>query len=119
MTQLFHNLIGNAIKFTRDEIAPKITISHRMLQEGEIRVLKSTLDVPYIEIEISDNGIGFDAEFSEQIFVIFQRLNEKKKYPGTGIGLALCKRIVTNHKGFISAHSREDGATFKVILPIR
>jgi two-component system CheB/CheR fusion protein len=119
MTQLFHNLIGNAIKFSRDDLAPKITISHRMLEEGEIRNLKSTPDIPYIEIDISDNGIGFDTEFSEQIFVIFQRLNEKKKYPGTGIGLALCKRIVTNHKGFITAHSRDDGATFKIILPMR
>jgi two-component system, chemotaxis family, CheB/CheR fusion protein len=120
MTQLFHNLIGNAIKFSKNDASPQIAISHRHLAKKELQSLNvSDREGSYIEISVSDNGIGFDPEFAERIFEIFQRLNEEKKYPGTGIGLALCKRIVANHKGVITAHSSKDGATFKIVIPVR
>jgi two-component system CheB/CheR fusion protein len=119
ISQLFHNLITNALKFSRDEVLPKIKIIFRMLDVDQIpegRLLNPKGS--YVLLTISDNGIGFGDEFAEQIFVIFQRLNERKKYPGTGIGLALCKRIVSNHGGEIFAESNEAGAAFHVILPL-
>jgi two-component system, chemotaxis family, CheB/CheR fusion protein len=120
ISQLFHNLIGNALKFSQDDIAPKITISGQLLTAKKVKDLERlNARGQYVEIKITDNGIGFDPEFAEQIFVIFQRLNEKKKYPGTGIGLALCKKIVTNHKGSITAESNGLGATFTITLPLK
>jgi two-component system CheB/CheR fusion protein len=119
MTQLFYNLIGNALKFARESIAPRVKISYVTLSDDAVSQFKE-LDGPgpYIQLIIADNGIGFNPEFAEQIFVIFQRLNERKKFPGTGIGLALCKRIVTNHHGHIFARSNSNGSDFYVILPL-
>jgi two-component system, chemotaxis family, CheB/CheR fusion protein len=121
MEQLFHNLISNAIKFTKENNAPEISISARTLTPEEVNVSGRLLkDVPYTEIVIKDNGIGFPQEYAEQIFIIFQRLNDKKHYPGTGIGLALCSRIVSNHWGEIFAKSREnEGAEFYIRLPLK
>ena len=74
----------------------------------------------HVEIIVSDNGIGFEQHFAEQIFVIFQRLHAKNQYEGTGIGLALCKKIIDNHQGEIFAISNEGkGSSFHVILPIQ
>ena len=74
----------------------------------------------YCEISIQDNGIGFDQKFSDQIFLIFHRLHGKSEYEGTGIGLALCKKIVINHHGEIYASSKEsEGALFVMLLPLR
>lgn len=119
LTQLFSNLIGNSLKFAKDDVPIKIEITQKLLSQDCVN------DYPFIdgkgsciELIFSDNGIGFAPEYAEQIFVIFQRLNEKKKYPGTGIGLALCKRIVANHNGFIFAESLKDGSSFHVILPV-
>ena len=120
MEQLFHNLISNAFKFTRDDVPPEVHITCRMLEPQEAKK-RPTLsqENTYAEIVIKDNGIGFPAEFSEQIFVIFQRLNDRKLYPGTGIGLALCSRIVANHGGEIYATAAEnEGAEFHVLLPV-
>jgi two-component system CheB/CheR fusion protein len=119
MYQLFHNLLVNALKFSRDGVPPVIHLSSKTLKPADLNTLPS-LDPArkYCEILVKDNGIGFDGAFSEQIFIIFQRLNEKKKYPGTGIGLALCKRIVTSHGGIITASADERGATFRVVLPV-
>jgi light-regulated signal transduction histidine kinase (bacteriophytochrome) len=120
MRQLFYNLIFNALKFAKPNIAPRILISHRLLSKEEIRQRKS-LDTTgrCIEIVFSDNGIGFDPQFAEQIFIIFQRLNDRKQYPGTGMGLAIGKKIVANHKGDIYATSAGEGASFHVILPVK
>jgi two-component system CheB/CheR fusion protein len=120
MQQLFHNLLTNALKFAQVGIPPVINISCRMIKEEEVMARKD-LDgnAPYAEIVFKDNGIGFSPEFSEQIFVIFQRLNDRKLYPGTGIGLALCRKIAGNHKGIIYAESDSGGAAFHVILPLR
>jgi signal transduction histidine kinase len=74
----------------------------------------------YYRITISDNGIGFDPRYDDKIFDLFQRLHSKNKYSGTGIGLAICKKIIENHDGFITAHGEPDkGATFIVYLPER
>ena len=120
MQQLFHNLISNAFKFTKEESVPEIEISARPLTQEEAKQHRSlSPDVRYSEITVKDNGIGFPNEFAEQIFVIFQRLNDKKHFPGTGIGLAICSKIVSNHGGEIYAEGKEDeGAEFHVILPL-
>jgi two-component system CheB/CheR fusion protein len=120
MKQLFHNLIGNALKFSKKNIPPEITISSHKLTEEEVkRLIKNRRPVPYVAIVFKDNGIGFNPEYCEQVFDIFQRLNANHEYPGTGIGLALCRRIVNNHGGEIYADSKEnEGATFHVILPL-
>jgi two-component system CheB/CheR fusion protein len=120
MHQLFHNLISNALKFSSDTSPPEIKISVRNLTEKEIKA-KGVLNTKsfYVDITVSDNGIGFEQENADKIFDIFSRLHDKQKYPGTGIGLALCKRIVSNHKGLIYAESEPGkGAMFHVILPL-
>lgn len=121
MNQLFYNLIGNALKFSRAEVAPVIHISYRMMTADEVQKYSSLAgDSPYCEIVFSDNGIGINEKFSEQIFLIFQRLNTREHFEGTGIGLALCKRIVSNHRGEIHVHSTEGlGTQFHVLLPAR
>jgi two-component system CheB/CheR fusion protein len=108
MNQLFYNLISNALKFSKKDILPKIGISSRKLSEKEV------------EIIIKDNGIGFDQKYEEQIFKAFQRLDQPLKQKGTGIGLALVKRVVENHRGMIHATSKEgEGTTFQVQLPVK
>jgi len=107
MTQLFSNLISNALKYTRPGTPPIITIACR------------PEDAEYY-IDITDNGIGFAQEHAEQIFSIFKRLHRKTEYSGTGIGLAMCKRIVENHHGHIFAQSQPgQGATFHLTLSAR
>lgn len=119
INQLFHNLLSNALKFTSPHNAPEINVSCKKLLPEELKKytqLEPSTD--YYEIEFRDNGIGFPQEFADQVFVIFQRLNEKEQYPGTGIGLALCRKIVRNHLGEIFAESEEGkGSVFRVILP--
>jgi light-regulated signal transduction histidine kinase (bacteriophytochrome) len=120
MNQLFYNLIGNAMKFSRKNTSPIIEISSRMVPREKIDVypgLERNWD--YAEIIVQDNGIGFHQNFADQIFIIFQRLHVKEQYEGTGIGLALCKKIIDNHQGKIFAKSEEDsGSSFHVILPV-
>jgi len=121
MNQLFYNLIGNAIKFSKPGQPPQIAVYSRMLNPGEIiKYPRLNREWQYAEIIVEDKGIGFDQQFAEQIFVIFQRLHEKEKYEGTGIGLALCKKIVDNHEGEIFAESSlGQGSAFHVILPVQ
>jgi two-component system CheB/CheR fusion protein len=77
-------------------------------------------DGPYACVTIADNGIGFDEKYLDKIFVLFQRLHTKDKYEGTGIGLAVTRKIIEKHHGIITAHSREkEGATFTIILPVK
>ncbi|HET6255402.1 MAG TPA: CheR family methyltransferase [Puia sp.] len=118
MEQLFHNLISNALKFSREKTPPVIKISSRSLNSDEAAAQGCVDQTKYMEIIFEDNGIGFSNEYAEQIFVIFQRLNSHHEYPGTGIGLALCRKIVDNHGGRMFAHSIESIHTeFHVILP--
>lgn len=118
MRQLFTNLFTNAIKFRNPDKPPHISISVRVLSEEEKDLMHLRQNIQYHEIKVTDQGIGFDQEFAMKIFQIFQRLHGKAEYPGSGIGLAICKKIVENHMGQIFAVSEaEKGAKFNVILP--
>lgn len=117
--QVFQNLISNALKFSKEEVPPVIRISSEYLfdKNGEADV---TTHGPFCRIVISDNGIGFDEKFSERIFVIFQRLHTRDSYEGTGIGLAITKKIIERHQGTITARSKEnEGTSFIVTLPLK
>lgn len=118
LQQLFSNLISNSLKFSGNDV--EIDISSRELAAGEVTAI-GDLDprLRYVELLFKDNGIGFDQKFAEQIFSIFEKLNPNNLYAGSGVGLALCKRIVENHHGAILALSKlNNGATFKVYLPV-
>lgn len=118
MNQLFYNLINNALKFTKENVQPIIEISCRALSKQETKKYTATSAITYYEIVIKDNGMGFDPKFAEQIFGMFKRLGDKKNFPGSGIGLALCKKVVANHNGTIFAEATEnEGAAFHIILP--
>ena len=115
--QLFSNLIGNSLKFSRD--LPTIKITSELVVADNRTAPMLTSGRKYVLLTFSDNGIGFDQEYAEKIFVIFQRLNYNTKQTGTGIGLALCKKIVDGHGGSIEAIGVVNkGATFKVHLPV-
>ncbi len=119
MTQLFYNLVNNSLKFVKEGRIPLIEISCRPANENE---LPADLDgnLTYVEIIVKDNGIGFRQDYVDQIFGLFKRLNDKQFYPGSGIGLALCKKVVDNHHGFIRAVGEEDqGAMFVIYLPLK
>jgi len=117
--QLFYNLINNAIKFRKDESFPVINIYADKMQPSEINIYKKLSDnVDYYKINISDNGIGFDEQYSEEIFVPFKRLHSYHEYEGTGVGLSICKKIIEKHNGFITAKSKlDEGSTFIIALP--
>jgi len=112
MRQLLQNLIGNALKFQRPNIAPIVTVSTKFI-EGDF--MSGVPDM--VELSIADNGIGFDNRYKDQIFTIFQRLHGRNEYEGTGIGLATCRKIVERHGGVIDANGVEgEGATFIATL---
>ncbi len=116
--QLFYNLINNSLKFSKKDIPPVINITAGLIAQNNIADVNAALGGPFVQISLKDNGIGFHQEYAEKIFATFTRLNSKDKYEGTGLGLALCKNIVTRHHGFITAESEKDaGAVFKIILP--
>jgi light-regulated signal transduction histidine kinase (bacteriophytochrome) len=120
MKQLFTNLILNAIKFQKEGTAPLLNIQARKLEDGERSVHHLDLPSVYYQFTITDNGIGFEEEYAETIFQMFQRLNGKSEYPGSGIGLALCKKITDNHHGTIAANSTPgEGTVITVILPVK
>ncbi len=120
MLQLFNNLISNSLKYSRPDVPPEIRISAEVLDQAQT----DSYNLPrspkgYVRIVFSDNGIGFAQEYAERIFQIFQRLHGKQQFQGTGIGLAMCRKIAENHNGLIFAHGDESsGAEFTVILPI-
>lgn len=118
MRQLFTNLFTNAIKFKSADAVPKISITSDTLSEDEKEHHQLRSNTEYFKIIVKDHGIGFDQEFAMKIFQIFQRLHGKAEYPGSGIGLAICKKIVENHLGVIYAQSEPGkGAEFIMILP--
>ncbi|MDP9230763.1 MAG: PAS domain-containing protein, partial [Bacteroidota bacterium] len=118
--QLFQNLLSNSLKFSKKDGKVHISISYEYLKRKEVSHYKSLAPASrYLQIKISDNGIGFDPLYSEKIFNIFQRLHSKREYEGTGIGLAICKKIVENHGGAIFASSTPNkGADFFIIIPV-
>jgi PAS domain S-box-containing protein len=114
-TQVFSNLILNAIKFAKDGSAPHITIRNEIINAGSASPLQGAEG---IHLSISDNGIGFPPQFNDKIFGLFQRLHGRSEYEGTGIGLSIVKRIVENHEGVIIAGGEENkGAIFHIYLP--
>jgi two-component system CheB/CheR fusion protein len=121
MTQLFYNLLSNALKFTRADVKPVINITSRLLSENEIQKYPAFSPLTsYVEIVIKDNGIGFEQQYGKQIFTIFQRLQSKEAFNGNGIGLALVTKIIENHHGEVFAKAKESrGAAFHVILPFK
>jgi len=119
INQLLTNLIGNAIKYTRDSTNPAIDITAEKLPGTEVPIEGRDIGLHYWRINIRDNGIGFDQIYENQIFELFQRLHSRQEYDGTGIGLAICKKIMRNHKGFIGAAGQAGtGAVFSVYFPI-
>jgi len=120
MTQLFQNLLSNALKFSKADVPPVISVSSRMMEPQEVAIHPQLQNsTAYCEIKVKDNGIGFDPTYARKIFVIFQRLHGRGEYEGSGIGLALCQKIVIAHHGIIYAEAVEkQGATFTVILPV-
>jgi PAS domain S-box-containing protein len=120
MQQLFQNLIENAIKFKKPDTTPHIKISAAKVSQYKLeKIPELNINAEYYEFAVSDNGIGFDSKYAEQIFAIFQRLHGRTEYEGTGLGLAICRKIVEAHKGLIKAQAEENkGATFIFYLPI-
>ncbi|MES2513212.1 MAG: response regulator [Bacteroidota bacterium] len=116
--QVFQNLISNALKFSKQDVTPSIHITADYCNDKDPNS-PSLKSGPYCRIHFSDNGIGFDEKFLDRIFVIFQRLHTRDTYEGTGIGLAITKKIIDKHNGSISAKSKlNEGATFTMILPV-
>lgn len=118
ISQLFLNLISNALKFSQE--APRIQITAALLQaEALPHKMRTAESTNYIRLDFQDNGIGFDQQYADKVFSIFQRLHTDQEYAGTGIGLALCKKIVENHNGKISVESQlGKGTCFSVYLPL-
>ena len=118
--QLLYNLISNSLKFSYPDIPPIIEIQSDILKGEDLDNDKLKKDINYCHITISDNGIGFEQQYSAKIFEVFQRLHGKIEYTGTGIGLAIVKKIVENHNGVITATGEKSkGATFDIYLPVR
>jgi signal transduction histidine kinase/DNA-binding NarL/FixJ family response regulator len=117
--QVFQNLVSNALKFSKLGILPVININSDYCDDKDPNS-PSLQQGNYCRIHFSDNGIGFDEKFMDRIFVIFQRLHSRDAYEGTGIGLAITKKIIDKHNGSISAKSKlNQGATFTLILPVK
>ncbi|HEY3373381.1 MAG TPA: ATP-binding protein [Prolixibacteraceae bacterium] len=116
--QLFYNLLSNAIKYSKPGDIPHISIHTRLVSSIDLVALKGIPKGKYYEISISDNGIGFEPLYADDIFKLFYRLHNKSEYTGTGVGLAICKLIVENHNGMIRAESTPNlGSTFTFYLP--
>jgi light-regulated signal transduction histidine kinase (bacteriophytochrome) len=116
--QLMHNLISNALKFSRPDVPSLIIIKSRIVKGNKLSNEKLSIEKNYCHITVKDNGIGFEPHFSERIFEVFQKLHTKEEYPGTGIGLAIVKKIAENHNGLICATSKlGQGATFDIYIP--
>jgi len=116
--QLFVNIIGNALKYSKPGISPVIKVECGKLALRDYPDFITDTRKKYFKISISDNGMGFDQQYAENIFILFHRLHHKAEYAGTGIGLSICKKIAENHNGFIIAEGKPGiGATFIVYLP--
>jgi light-regulated signal transduction histidine kinase (bacteriophytochrome) len=123
LQQLFYNLISNALKYSKPGTPPEISIHSRIVIASEVSAsIKLPVDQEdkiFYLIEITDNGIGFEQEYAEQIFRMFQRLHGKAEYSGTGVGLSIAKKVTENHNGYIWATSKINvGSTFHILLPV-
>jgi light-regulated signal transduction histidine kinase (bacteriophytochrome) len=119
MRQMFQNLLSNALKFSKTNKPPVINIHSEPVNDLSPEAAPDK-NGKYVRIDISDNGIGLDESYIDKIFVIFQRLHGKTQYEGTGIGLAIVKKIIEKHNGIIGVKSKEgEGATFTIVLPVK
>lgn len=119
LSQLLQNLIANAIKFQSPGNTPHVRILGRFVQGSDTGLPQADPDAQYFVLEVADNGIGFDEQYAEKIFLMFQRLHDKAEFPGTGMGLAICKKVVQNHKGFMTANGKPgEGAVFSCYFPV-
>ena len=124
--QLLQNLISNSLKFSRPNTPPHITLKNEIATGNELnnawlqeRQEKLLPQKKYCHITYTDNGIGFDPQYKDRIFEVFQRLHSFDEYTGTGIGLAICKRIIENHNGIITATGKlKKGAQFDIYIPV-
>ncbi len=128
MRQLLQNLIGNALKFQQPGAAPVIKVDAQLIQRDQIQEDAVLPNVPataqpddkFCVLTVEDNGIGFEEQYLEKVFTVFQRLHGRSEYEGTGVGLAVCRRITDRHGGLITAQSKPgEGSTFVVILPMQ
>lgn len=118
MQQLFTNLISNSLKYSKEEVVPEIVIKYKKIKAKNEPILNEDTNEVYHKIKFTDNGIGFEQENAEKIFLLFNRLHGKTEYQGTGVGLAICKKIVENHNGYIFAKGvLGKGATFTIYIP--
>jgi signal transduction histidine kinase len=118
--QLFQNLLSNAIKFTKEGVPPLVEIKSEILKGEALDNERLEQNKDYCRITLKDNGIGFDQQYADKIFELFQRLHTRNEYQGTGIGLAVCKKIVDKHNGEIIVSSKQnEGTTFAIILPVK
>lgn len=119
LRQVFQNLIGNALKFSKTDELPLIEITSEIIETKDFES-KANSNGNFCRIEVKDNGIGFDEKYLDKIFVIFQSLNDRAAYEGTGIGLAIAKKIIEKHNGLITAESQIGiGSSFIIVLPIK
>ncbi|TRW25935.1 GAF domain-containing protein [Flavobacterium zepuense] len=117
-TQLLYNLFSNALKFSREDVSPVINITTGYNTGREFGIAELQKNMGYTRISVSDNGMGFNNKYSEKIFNLFQRLHSTDVQMGTGIGLTIVKKIVSNHNGYIKANGAEfSGANFNIYLP--
>jgi signal transduction histidine kinase len=127
MRQMLQNLIGNALKFHRQEVLPVVKINAEVISvSGELHDSQTEQENPekkprrYCRLSVEDNGIGFNEKYLDRIFIVFQRLHGKSDFEGTGIGLAVVRKIVERHGGTITARSTlGQGSTFIVTLPVQ
>jgi PAS domain S-box-containing protein len=120
LRQLFQNLIGNALKFSKTDQRPVISISSKLVSGARsgLPVPEDVYDKTFQLVEVTDNGIGFEPEYSGKIFQLFQRLHGRSEYPGNGMGLSIVQKVVNNHHGYIKAVSSPgEGTTFQLLLP--
>jgi hypothetical protein len=118
ISQLITNLLDNAIKYCQPGIKPFIKITSSIIEGKIIDHISSNKQLKYHEIKFEDNGIGFEQEYENKIFELFQRLHGRNEYSGTGIGLGIVKKIVSNHNGFIRAEGKPNiGSTFTIYIP--
>ena len=119
MRQLMQNLIGNALKFRRPEEPPVVNVNAQVINGTRPRAGDGAPEEPMVQLSVADNGIGFDEKYLDRIFNVFQRLHTRNEYEGTGMGLAITRKIVLFHGGEITAKSKPGhGSTFIATLPV-
>ncbi|RYY82299.1 MAG: PAS domain-containing sensor histidine kinase, partial [Chitinophagaceae bacterium] len=120
MRQLFQNLLSNALKYRMEGRKPEVRVQYRICTDEECKAFQLPSELGgHLMIEVTDNGIGFEQQYADKIFQVFQRLHGRREYSGSGVGLAIARKVVLNHKGQLLAEGRPgEGATFRVFLPL-